>query len=162
MCANEWTDECWCVQVCVCVHPHGDQNSASVVIPSGRSPCYFWGRVSHWSRTHQVDHAGWLMSPRDLFVSMSPVLGLQVCVTKPGLHGCWGLNSCAHSCIASTLLIEFSPSSSLNISYPFAQEYSMVVTVIIPTLRALRHKSSLSPTPRNIAHSASVNAVVLF
>jgi hypothetical protein len=52
---------------------------------------HFSGTIDHfvetvypWFRTCQVSQTGWPLSPRDLSVSTSPVLGLQAYLTKPG------------------------------------------------------------------------------
>ena len=62
----------------------------------------------------------------------------------------------------AALLVELLPQSLFDISYPLAQEHFMGAIVIIPTLRELRHESSLSHTPRSAAHSVNAIPVVLF
>lgn len=44
---------------------------------------FLWDRVSHWFGTHQGAWTGWLGSPRDPPISISPALRFQVCTALP-------------------------------------------------------------------------------
>lgn len=42
-------------------------------------------------------------SSRDFHIATVPAMGLQVCVTRPGLHGFWGLSSGHRACVLDIL-----------------------------------------------------------
>lgn len=93
----------------VCLHVEGDRGwcliSSSVALHLG-----IWDKVSHGTWSSVISEAGWLMSSRELPVSVSPGLGLQTCVTIPGFYmgagdWSWGL----HTFVTGTLSLEPSP-----------------------------------------------------
>lgn len=63
-----------------CTCANGGPRTTSDVIAQECCPLYS-ETVSHWLTAHQVDEAGWPTRPRNLLVSISSVLGLQVCAT---------------------------------------------------------------------------------
>lgn len=96
----------------VCVHMHagalGGQTFATTsgFVSQMLSPSCIWDRVCHQLRAHQVDKAGWRMSPRDTSICASPCQEDSVCYTTDPLYVFWRLSSEPHSWKVNALQME--------------------------------------------------------
>lgn len=73
--------------VCVCsyesVYAHWQESNPDYC--SSEGACLFCNRVPIWCGTYQICQTGWLEGLVDPPVSTPLVLGLEVCITTPGL-----------------------------------------------------------------------------